>query len=346
MTRRLIPAIAAAAILASIAMPAAAHAPDAALGGALWGPDQVVNYAWKIGQVPPTWATPAIDAAAADAGRTRASRAAWFVRAATAASPIAYGEPTGCTPAGIACFERSGAPTSFRMWFRAQSYTFDWGKLRWCQALTAIASGCFDVENVALDEFGHVEILDHHANNGDGSDYLDAVVQAKSRAYPTAGWDAHAFGRCDVARLQLEYERITAGSPFSTCLAVATTTTLTSSATAVPVGVSVRFAATLRVANLSVNRALAGDPIGPRTVLLQRRVPGSTSWTTSATMTPNPSVPGSYSTLIMPAATYEWRAVFATPTNEGLVGSASAVLKVTVGSCSSTICAAPVGTRP
>jgi hypothetical protein len=330
MTRRFVPVIAAVVMLGAAVAPVAAHEPDPKFGGSLWAQDQVVWYDWKAGQVPPAWASGPIDAAGADANVSRASRSARFMRGAGSTSQIAYGEPTGCSAIGIACFSRAGAPTSFRMWFRAQGYAYDWGKLRWCQALATIASGCYDIENVALDEFGHVEILDHHANYVGESDYLDAVVQAGSRAYPAAGWNAHAFGRCDVARLQLEYERIGAAFPFSTCLAIGTTTTLGVSATTVPAGGWVRFTATLQVASLAVNRALAGDPIGSRTLLLQRRTPGAAAWATIATMTPSSSVPGTYLTTITPTATYEWRATFLTPTNEGLIGSASAAVKVLV----------------
>lgn len=329
MILRVAPALAVTAMLAAAAGPVAAHGPDPMLGGALWAQDQVVGYGWRSGQVPPSWASIAIDAAAADVGRSRASRAAQFVRPPYPTGLIAYGEPTGCSPAGIACFDRSGAPSSFRMWFRAHGYAFDWGTLRWCQGLAAIADGCFDVENVALDEFGHVEILDHHGNFTDASDYLDAVVQALSRARPKSGWNAHSFGRCDVARLQLEYERQSPASLFSTCLAVPTTTTLVVSASTVPAGGAVVFGATLRAASVSANRALAGDPISSRTVLLQRRAVGTVGWTTVTTLAAGATA-GTYAATVIPAATYEWRAAFATPANEGLLGSGSAVVKVTV----------------
>ncbi|HSO28811.1 MAG TPA: hypothetical protein VLS28_02840 [Candidatus Sulfomarinibacteraceae bacterium] len=331
MTRRFLPLVFAGAVLAIAAMPAAAHEPDPVFAGPRWAQDQLLSYTWKTGQVPPTWATGPIDAGAWDANRSRASRAATFVRGTNPTSLIAYGEPTGCSTIGIACFSRMGAPTSFRMWFRAQGYAFDWGKLRWCQALTTIASGCYDLENIALDEFGHVEILDHHANYEGESDYLDAVVQRKSRAYPQAGWDAHAFGRCDVASLQLEYEPFSAAAAYSTCLALATTVTVSASATTIPVGGSVRFSATLRVANLTAYRALANDPVSGRAMLLQRRTPGTTAWTTIATMTPSFTLPGTYATTVLPTATYEWRAMFGTPPNEGLIGAASTVVKVSVG---------------
>ena len=66
--------------------------------------------------------------------------------------------------------------------------------------------GCYDAENVVLDELGHVLGLDHHVNYADDSDYADAVVQTYTHAKPRVGWHAHVFGRCDVATLQQEYD--------------------------------------------------------------------------------------------------------------------------------------------
>src|SRR3712207_8349158 len=48
--------------------------------------------------------------------------------------------------------------------------------------------------------------LDHHVNLADESDYRDSVVQTVSRAKPRSGWNAHAYGRCDVAQLQRQYD--------------------------------------------------------------------------------------------------------------------------------------------
>ena len=93
-------------------------------------------------------------------------------------------------------------PDGFTMWLREQGHVFDWGTLKWCQAYTTPPNGCYDAETIALDEFGHVEGLGHHANYTDDSDYGDAVVQTYSRTKPTAGWNMHVFGRCDVATLQ------------------------------------------------------------------------------------------------------------------------------------------------
>ena len=326
-------------LMAIAAGTATAHGPDPLLGGALWAQDQALTYQWRAGQVPPTWMATAIDSAAADVNRSRGSRAATFSRVTSgAASTIAYGEPTGCSSAGIACADRSGAPTSFKMWFRAQNYVFDWGALRWCEGLATIANGCFDAETIALDEFGHIEDLGHHLNNSSNSDYLDAVVQALSRSRPDAGWFAHGFAPCDVARLQLEYDRQSAGALFSRCLAIATSTILGASPTSIWVGDAVKFTATLKTTSASANRALMSDPISARSVVLQRRVVGSTTWTSIGAMTPSGTTEGTYVLTVSPTATYEWSAAFVPATGDGVLKSVSAVIKVTVSGCSGTGC--------
>lgn len=320
--------------------PTLAHGPDPLFGSRTWAANQVVGYAWASGQVPPSWMIPAIDAGAGDVGESRASRAATFVRQSGASSPVAYSAWMPCPSYAIACVDRTGVPTSFTgLWFRPHGWTFDWGTLRWCQAQATFTDGCYDVENVTLDELGHIEILGHHVNYGDGSDFTDAVVQASAHARPKAGWNQHAFGDCDVARLQLEYALRAADDAVSTCLSLATSLSLSVSPTSVYVGATVAFSATLKVSlDATANRALAGDPLSERTVLLQRRAVGSTIWATVATMFPSAGTPGFYSTLWSPTASYDWRALFATPAGEGLVGSTSGITRVTATGCSGSGC--------
>lgn len=331
-------AIAALAALTLAIGPATAHGPDPTVDGANWGQDQTVTYQWRTGQIPPSWMGPAINAAAGDASLTRNARAATFAKtASSSASLIGYGEPTGCTSAGIACFDRSGAPTSFKMWFRAQGHVFDWGSLRWCQGLSTFANGCFDVENIALDEFGHVDRLGHHVNFSNGSDYLDAVVQTVSHARPGVGWQVHAFAPCDTARLQLIYDRRLARDPFSSCLAIPTTTALAPSSTSVWVGTTVQFNATLRTTSSTANGALSNDPVSLRSVVLQRRLVGATSWTTVGTMSAG-SADGTYVMAVSPTATYEWQAAFSPVAPDGALASSSTPVQVTVSGCSGSGC--------
>lgn len=318
-------------IAAVLPGPVLGHGPDPGLGGT-WSANQTLPWTWAAGQVPPSWLQAAFERATSDSNVTRASRAGVFARQSGAPSTVAYGEPTGCSSAGIACFSRT-LPVSFRIWFRANGYRFDWGTLRWCQGPSGFVDGCFDVENVALDELGHVEGLGHHQNYGDDRDYLDAVVQSVSRSKPAAGWNAHAYGRCDVARLQLLYDRPTTWDPFSTCLSIGSVTTLSPSSTAALLGTDVLMSATVRTATSSSLGALSGDPVSGRTVVLERRFPGAPSWSAVATMAPG-EASGTYSATVTIHGTYEWRATLPKPTGEGLNGSASAWVRVSMIPCS------------
>jgi len=311
-----------------------AHGPNPLLGTSTWYQDQSVGYQWRAGAVPPSWMAAAIDAGAADVGASMKSRAATFVRRGTASSPIAYGGLVPCSSYGIACIDRTGVPDSFTgMWFRPHGWAFDWGPLRWCQALSSPSNGCYDAENVALDEFGHIEILGHHVNYDDESDFTDSVVQFAARARPKAGWNQHAFGRCDVARLQLEYELENASRPVSTCLALATSLSILADDTAVRSGEAVRISGNLKVAVASAARKLSGDPLSDRGIVLQRRSPGGTAWTTIGTLAANPSA-GSYGLTIYPTQTYDYRLVYSATTTEGLLASTSGAVRITTGTCS------------
>jgi hypothetical protein len=278
--------------------------------------------------VPPTGYQTAIKAAAADASATRGSQAATFAYASGASNLVGYGIGATCGSQGIACFSRN-APTSFTMWMREQGHVFDWGSLRWCQAYATWPDGCYDVENIMLDEFGHVEILNHHANYYGDSDYTDAVVQTLSRAKPRTGWNAHAFGRCDVASLQVQYDMQGWGAKYSTCLDLATTLTLGASPGSVGVGGTVTLTATLKVADNPAYSRLALNPVSLRVVTLQRRSPGGT-WTTVGSM-PYGSASGTYARALQLTSRTEFRAVFAKPADEGLRGVTSPIVTVAVG---------------
>ena len=319
----------------------AAHSPDPTLGGPLFGQGQILEFRWRAGAEPPSAMRTAIRDAATDSNASRASQAATFVYATDGSNPIGYGTGT-CGVNGIGCFTRS-APNGFTMWLREHGRVFDWGALRWCQMQSAPTNGCYDAETIALDEFGHVEILGHHANHADERDYTDAVVQAVSRTRPKAGWDMHAYGPCDTATLQISYDVPTLSSPYSSCLDVATVLTLSMSDTSIAYGAPVDVTAYLKAATNSTYGRLSANPIGQRTVRLQRRAIGSSTWSNLVTLGSS-SQAGTYASPVRLYATADFRVVFSTPSTEGLRGDTSPTVRVTVAPCTAN-CPQPVA-RP
>jgi hypothetical protein len=329
--RRTIALVGVVAALIGQAPSATAHGPDPLLGTTPWAQNQVVQYEWKSGQEPPAWAASNIDLGAADSGATRASKAALFKRADAAQSQVAYGGPHPCPSYGIACMNRGGVPVSFGMWFRPHGAVLDWGTLRWCQAQSTATNGCYDIRRVALDEFGHVEMLNHHVNYADESDYLDAVVQYAGRSRPKEGWNTHVYGRCDVARLQLEYELLDSGDPVSTCLSLATSLTIAADPASVVAGASTKVTGELEITATTAAKRLSGDPLSRRTITLQKRDLGATAWVVIATMTPVSGSAGSYAFTLKPSATADYRLGYDASPYEGLRDATSSVIRITVG---------------
>ena len=302
-----------------------AQSPDPFFAGGPFGQNQDLRFRWRAGSEPSTVIKAAVTAAAADANASRGSKAATFTYDAAGGNPIGYGLGATCGVNGLACFTRT-APTSFTMWLREQGHVFDWGTLKWCQAYSQAPNGCYDAETIALDEFGHVEGLDHHVNAADDSDYMDAVVQTYSRTKPSTGWNVHAFRRCDVARLQLEYDMVSTTAKYSTCLDLATSLSLSASPDVMRPGGTTTFTASLKVTDLASYKALGGNAVSGRPVTLQRRVTGTAAWTTVGTMSPGAAL-GTYVLAQPMASGMDYRAVFGTQTGEGLEGSASSIVQ-------------------
>jgi hypothetical protein len=296
------------------------HGADPMLSSNLWSQNQAVNYHWKSGQVPPSWMKPAIHAAATDNNESKRSKAATFAYSSGGAGVVSYGEPSGCGPNGIACMSRT-VPTTYRIKFRKQGYAFDWGTLRWCQAYSSAPDGCFDVENITLDEFGHVQGLAHHVNYSSQSDYTTAIVQTVSHAKPKSGWNRHAYASCDTATLQKKYDLKSQSTKVSTCLDLATKTTLSRSAPGHSTN-HITLTATLKTATSTGYGKLSAQTLAGRRVKLQKRSSSTASWTYVADMVVSDNV---YKYDVQ-STTSQWRAVFSTPDDEGVNGSSSAAI--------------------
>ena len=332
--RRWFAVLSLAALAAGLPAGSVAHSPDPVLNGSPFDQDEVLAFAWRPGSVPAASIATAIRAAAADVTATRGSRAATFVYAAGGSNLIGYGAGATCGVNGIGCFTRT-APTSFTMWLREQGHVFDWGTLKWCQTYATPPNGCYDAESIALDEFGHVEILDHHVNHDDDSDFTDAVVQTFSRTKPNAGWNMHVLGRCDIATLQRQYDMTSWAAKYSTCGTLATTLTVTAPAS-IAYGAKAVVTATLKVTDLAAYERLGGNPVSGRVVTLQTRAPGSATWLSAGTLATG-TTSGTYTKTLTLTADLQVRAVFKTPTGEGLTGDTSSVLTIDVGACR-TLC--------
>jgi hypothetical protein len=311
-------------------LPALAATPDPFMGGP-FGQNQLLEYRWGSGAVPPTVVRTAINAAADDANASRKSKAPTFDYDAGGSNSISYGVDVPCGVNGLACFRRD-SPDWFAVYLRENGHRFDWGTLRWCEAADR-PNGCYDAENITLDELGHVLGLDHHVNLPDDSDYGDAVVQTYSRAKPRAFYNAHVFGRCDIATLQQVYDVPASSTLYSTCLDVPTQLSMSATRTSVVAGSVVTFTATLGSAGTG---KLSNNTVSGRTVVLQQRT--ASGWADVLAMVPG-TASGTYSVGLAMRTTADLRALFRKPASEGLRGSSSAAVTVTVSAaCTTRMC--------
>ena len=314
-----------------VATPVLALSPDPMLTGGLFGLNQPLLYRWSATATPPAIMRTAINEAAGDANATRRAKAPTFTYDAKGANVIAYGGIVPCGVNGLACFSR-WAPDGFGLWFRENGHRFDWGTLRWCE-IAGDPDGCYEAETIALDELGHVTGLDHHVNELDDSDYTDAVVQAYSRTKPLDGWNAHVYGRCDVAALQQAYGLLGSGTLVSTCLDLPTKSTLAAGRSTIAPGGTATFTATLATDGTG---RLAGEMLAGRGVMLQRWT--AAGWVDAVSMAPG-ATSGTYTASFTLWATTDLRAVFRRTTTEGLRASASGTTTVTVsGTCTGGGC--------
>jgi hypothetical protein len=293
---------------------------------------QSLTYRWGSGSVPPSSIRAAINAAADDANDSRRSKAPTFGYASGATNAISYGVDVPCGVNGLACFRRD-APDWYAVHLRENGHRFDWGTLKWCEATDRV-TGCYDAENITLDELGHVLGLDHHINYPDDSDYGDAVVQTYSRAKPKAFYNAHAFGRCDIATLQQVYDVLTSSTLYSTCLDVPSTIAITASRSSVVAGSVVTFTATLRS---NGSGRLSNNLVSGRVVVLQQRT-SSGSWADVLTMNAGAAA-GTYTVGLVMRGTSDLRALFRKPAYEGLRASSSPAITVSVtAACTTGLC--------
>ena len=318
------------------AQPVSAALPTPASGNA-WDKNQRIEYRWKDGSEPPAWAKSAMNAAATDSNQSRKAKAATFGYDADGPAWLSY---TDDLPTNWAIgYTVRNFPDGFSIRMRPHGTQLDWGTLKWCQFYDDPPNGCYDLEMVTLHEFGHAQTLGH-VDEADIDSYTDTLMHESGlHSKAKLGWNQHVFGRCDVARLQIRYEPLTTGTDISTCLDLGTDLSFTPATSGIAYGSSVTMTAKLKIDATSAYPNLASEPLSDRTVLLQRRAVGTTSWTTIGEMTSVTDDSGRYVKTMTLTATYEWRAQFLAPSDEGIRGSSSNVarLSVTYGCTPSTV---------
>jgi hypothetical protein len=184
---------------------------------------------------------------------------------------------------------------------------------------------------VTLHEFGHAQTL-NHVQEADVDVYTDSLMHETGlHSKSKLGWDQHVFGRCDVARLQIRYEPQNSSTDISSCLSMDTSLSLTPASSSAVSGSNLAFTAKLKIDPAEIYPNLAGWPLSGRSVMLQKRTPGSATWTNVTTLSSVTDEPGKYVKTITLTATYEWRASFNAPSPEGLKDASSSAVKVNVG---------------
>lgn len=140
-----------------------------------------------------------------------------------------------------------------------------------------------------------------------------------------------------MASLQTQYGMKTSSKLYSTCLTPRVLSSLgfLASPTSGPANTVVNFTATLKTGDWpgDFSDRISLKPAHARTVYLQRAPVGSSSFTNYVAMSPGGTA-GTYTTSILLNGTYQWRANFPQPTNEGfLTGRTSGALTITCTSC-------------
>lgn len=306
--------------------PAGAARPVPAFAAGGWAQNKVLSFSWATGQVPPKWARSGLVSGAADATDSSRSQSPTFRYRSWAYNTVRYGPsfPTFCR-LGIACASR--AMPAWAVWIRPHGTDFSWGTLRWCERTNT--DGCFDLRRVMLHELGHIAGLNHPSTAGFTLAPYATVMHAITPARPKPASRRHVFGRCDVATLQELYDLPGSKALVSSCNNVVTVLRLSASQSTIAAGDSVQLVAMLKVADRTEYGRLGGRKLAARTVKLKYRTAGSDQGWSTLWMRPA-AAPGRYRATISPRATWEFKAVFPAPADEGLRFSGSNIVKVKV----------------
>ncbi len=213
---------------------------------------------------------------------------------------------------------------------------FSGTRAAWLQQTGACPSGrlCFDARRAFIHEILHVTLSAPH--NEQGQAY--SVMSAATPNSPKSGWNIHHIQPCDEAAAQLLYDLSYTGGQYSDCfdhLANAVSQGLDSNLTVGAsgygdcLGTGVTASGRLEITNYSSYKLLAANPLTNRSISIDRRLKGSTTWTTITTAVASSASGNNWSKVFSStsAGTWEYRARYL---GESGVGPAtSAIFTIT-----------------
>jgi hypothetical protein len=318
----------AAAVLAVIATPVAAHTPTAG-AAALYGNSPVVTLNFKFAGSYPDWfdgatggARTALEVDFSDRSFNN-SRLPVFAYAAAGSGQVIYSTAgnspcSGSNTSWIACASGGGTGT-WRIYVRdfANSGKTGW---HWYQSTGSCVSGktCFDARRAILHEALHVTMgIGGHDESGQANTIMSSVTPWS----PNAGWNTHHIQRCDEAAAQLLYDVSSSAGVFADCFdAIADhgVNGLKSNATVAStyyygcVGIGETVTGRLEIKDLPGYKLIGGNPLTGRTLNIYRRLSGSTTWSFySSTIPTNASGYNWSKSIGGSAGTYEYQLRYA-----------------------------------
>jgi len=293
-------------------------------------PDGDLRYRWGS-DVPNDWMRSAISAAAADVETSRRSNAPTFSYSSGADDTIGLSNSmSGNCDRAIACATRD-IPNWWYIRLRPHRAQLNWGTLLWCEAFSQPQGSCLEIERTMIHEFGHIEGLDH--SDGLGLTWSESVMDPQIPNRPESGWNMHRFGPCDQATLQRRYDLPSSRTTLPLCGRVETALAFTATDVSIGYQDPVTFTATLRIRDRSSYGRLGGNELSGRAVRIERRPPGG-SW---YAFTPSEgSATGTYVLTFRPGATFEYRATFDAPGDDGVTSATSDNITVNVAPCTSS----------
>jgi hypothetical protein len=304
--------------------------------GSPFNANQALQVVWDTGDPPPAaWMQAPISAGALAARHTTGSNPTYaqnptfissgidgviyyldYTTAKKSAFPLC---PTNSAPLACTRHRSLNWPNSWAMAFIIHNWDYDTPSnytVKWCDNVDQ--GTCWDVQRVAVHEFGHVLDLGHNTTDQPSN----TVMFSETHSKYGSGGQIHEFRSCDIAKLQLKYDMSSTSGVYADCLENApnagangllTTVTVDTPPTVACLNEPVIFSGNLNVQSpASGYGLLAGNDLGSRTVNLQRSSPGAGSYSDYTTDATSSAGVWTKNLQFGVSTNYDWRSQFDT----------------------------------